>query len=151
MFKRKSFIQELQKAKQILLIAVVMSALSACNLTKFVPQGEYLLNDVKVKVEDTKNVSTGDLLKFVQQKQNTEILGFWKLQLGIYNTASLDTTKWTSKNARRIGEAPVIFSSDKAESSCLHLQRAMQNKGYFAAEVPSTQSNSKANRKLLTF
>ena len=30
--------------------------LSACNAVKFVPQGQYLLNDVKVKVEDTKEV-----------------------------------------------------------------------------------------------
>jgi len=108
---------------------------SSCNITKFVPQGEYLLNDVKVKVEDTKDVPSADLLKYVQQKPNTEILGFWKLQLGIYNTASLDTTKWTSKNARRVGEAPVIFSTEKVESSCNHLLRAMNNKGYFRAEI----------------
>ena len=67
--------------------------LSACNTTKFVPQGSYLLNDVKVKVEDTKDVVPADLMRYIQQRENTEILGFWKLQLGIYNTASLDTTK----------------------------------------------------------
>ena len=110
-------------------------ALASCNLTKFVPQDQYLLNDVKIKVEDTKDVAPADLMKYVQQKENTEILGFWKLQLGIYNTASLDTAKWTSKNARKIGEAPVIFSEDLVESSCTHLQRAMHNKGYFRATV----------------
>lgn len=109
--------------------------LSACSLTKFVPQGEYLLNDVKVHVEDDKNIVAADLMKYVQQKENTEILGFWKLQLGIYNTASLDTTKWTSKNAQKIGEAPVVFSTDLANASCKQLIRAMNNKGYFRATV----------------
>ena len=115
-----------------------MCALTACNATKFVPQGQYLLNDVKVIVEDTKDVPPADLMKYVQQKQNTEILGFWKLQLGIYNTASKDSTKWTSKNARKLGEAPVVFSAPMADASCLQLKRAMNNKGYFQARVDTT-------------
>lgn len=120
-----------------MLIAFVFAA---CNTTKFVPQGQYLLNDVKVKVEDTKQVTSSDLMKYVQQKQNTEILGFWKLQLHIYNTASLDTTKWTSRNAHKIGEAPVIFSKEMANSSCIQLRKAMNNKGYFQAEVDTTMT-----------
>lgn len=108
---------------------------TACNTTKFVPPGEYLLNDVKIKVQDTKKVSSSDLMKYVQQRENTEILGFWKLQLDIYNTASEDTTKWTSKNARKIGEAPVVFSPRLADASCVQLRRAMNNEGYFQAEV----------------
>lgn len=120
--------------------------LTSCNLTKFVPQDQYLLNDVRIKVEDTKDVAPADLMKYVQQKENTEILGFWKLQLGIYNTASLDTAKWTSKNARKIGEAPVVFSHDLAESSCTQLEKAMNNKGYFRAKVDTTMRVK--NRKL---
>lgn len=112
--------------------------LCACNMTKFVPRGQYLLNDVKVHVEDNKDVSAVDLVKYIQQKENTEILGFWKLQLGIYNTASLDTAKWTSKNARKIGEAPVIFSPELVDASCTQLKRAMNNKGYFRTIVDTT-------------
>ena len=117
------------------LLLLCCCVLSSCNITKFVPQGEYLLNDVKIKVVDTKKVPSSDLMKFVQQKQNTEVFGFWKLQLGIYNTASADTTKWTSKNARKIGEAPVIYSPNLADASRQQLKRAMSNKGYFLAEV----------------
>lgn len=117
------------------LLLLCCCVFSACNTTKFVPQGEYLLNDVKIKVQDTKKVPSADLMKYVQQKQNTEILGFWKLQLGIYNTASADTAKWTSKNARRMGEAPVVYSPRLAEASCVQLRKAMNNKGYFRAEV----------------
>lgn len=123
------------KLSTILLCAC---CLLSCNTTKFVPQGQLLLNDVKVKVEDNKNIPPSDLMKYVQQKPNTEILGFWKLQLDIYNTASEDTTKWTSKNARKIGEPPVIFSSELTDASQAQLQRAMQNKGYFNAEIDTT-------------
>lgn len=112
--------------------------LMSCNTTKFVPQGEYLLNKANIKVEDTKEVAISDLKNYLQQKQNTEILGFWKLQLGIYNTASLDTAKWTSKNARRIGEAPVIYAPELTDRSMVQLKKAMQNKGYFTAQVDTT-------------
>ena len=114
--------------------------LMSCNSTKFVPQGEYLLNKANIKVEDTKEVAVSDLKNYLQQKQNTEILGFLKLQLGIYNTASLDTAKWTSKNARRIGEAPVIYAPELTDRSMVQLRKAMQNKGYFTAKVDTTMT-----------
>ena len=114
--------------------------LMGCNTTKFVPKGEYLLNKANIKVEDTKEVAVSDLKNYLQQKQNTEILGFWKLQLGIYTTASLDTTKWTSKNARRIGEAPVIYTPELTDRSIMQLRKAMQNKGYFTAKVDTTMT-----------
>ena len=129
------------KQTTTLLYALLCVALfSSCSLTKFVPEDKYLLNDVKVRLEDTKDVATSDLMKYVQQKQNTEILGFWKLQLNIYNTASKDTTKWTSKNARKIGEAPVVFDAELTDASCTQLQRAMNNKGYFRAQIDTTMT-----------
>ena len=122
---------------------------TACNITKFVPQGEFLLNDVKVKVQDTKQVPSSDLMKYVQQKQNTEILGFWKLQLDIYNTAPEDTASWLSRNARRIGEAPVIYSPDLTESSCWQLTQAMKNKGYFLTQVDTVVTRDKRKVNLI--
>jgi hypothetical protein len=115
-----------------------MMVLVGCKTTKFVPDGEYLLNKATVKVEDTHDVLSQDLRSYLRQKQNTEILGFWKLQLGIYNTSSQDTTKWTSRNARKIGEPPVIFSADLTDKSVEQLEYAMDNKGYFQAEVDTT-------------
>ena len=119
-----------------MLLCVV--GLVGCKITKFVPEGEYLLNKAHIRVEDTKEIATTDLRNYLQQKQNTEILGFLKMQLALYNTASLDTTKWTSKNARKIGEAPVIYSPELTDRSVVQLEKAMQNKGYFAAVVDTT-------------
>lgn len=138
--------QMIRKAIKALLPIMCVVFFSACSLTKFVPEGEYLLNKANVKVEDTKEVLSEDLRSYLQQKQNTEILGFWKLQLGIYNTASKDTTKWTSRNARKIGEPPVIYSPELAFRSMHQLKQAMQNRGYFQAEVDTTIEIK--NRKL---
>lgn len=132
---REENMKILKRVVNRLSLLLCICLVSACNTTKFVPQGEYLLNDVKIKVKDKKKISSSNLMKYVQQRENTEILGFWKLQLDIYNTASEDTTKWTSKNARRIGEAPVVFSPRLADASCVQLKRAMNNEGYFQAEI----------------
>ena len=126
-----------RKIRYLFWIGMMLSFVG-CNTTKFVPQGEYLLNKANIKVEDNKDVAVSSLKNYLQQKQNTEILGFWKLQLGIYNTSPLDTTKWVSRNARKIGEAPVIYSPELTDRSIAQLHKAMQNKGYFRAQVDTT-------------
>ena len=54
---------------------------SSCNTTKYVPEGQYLLNKARIKCVDDKSVPTNQLRTYLRQKQNTEIFGFWKLQL----------------------------------------------------------------------
>ena len=114
-------------------------ALTGCNVTKFVPEDKQLLYKTKVKVVDDKSVSTGKLNNYLRQRQNAEILGFWKLQLHVYNTAPKDTTtkskKRLQRNAFRMGEAPVIYDEEQTGASMQQLKKAMLNMGYFNAQV----------------
>ena len=128
--------------KQSILTAmsiVCIVLLTGCNVTKFVPQDQELLYKTKVQVEDNKKVSTSQLSNYLRQKQNSEILGFWKLQLHIYNTAPTDTTtkskKRLQRNAFAMGEAPEIYDPVLTEISMQQLQKALQNMGYFQATV----------------
>ena len=117
--------------------------LASCNTTKFVPQDRYLLNKARVTCTDDKSVSTGELGGYLRQKQNTEIFGFWKLQLHIYNTAPLDTTTKSKRklaaNAHKMGEAPVIYDDDLTRISMQQVRQQMYNMGYFHAEVDTIQ------------
>ena len=120
----------------MLMVAVV---LASCNTTKFVPQDQYLLNKARIKCVDDKNVPVSDLRKYLRQKQNTEIFGFWKLQLHIYDTAPTDTTtksnKTLARNAKKMGEAPVVYDDQLTAISMQQLRQQMNNMGYFHAEV----------------
>ena len=122
---------------------------SSCNTTKFVPEGQYLLNKARVKCDD-KKVSTSDLRSYLRQKQNTEILGFWKLQLDVYNTAPTDTTtkakKRLARNAFKMGEAPVIYDEQLTQVSMQQLRQQMTNMGYFQATVDTVKKIK--NRKV---
>ena len=128
--------------------------LASCSTTKFVPQDQYLLDKAYVKCTDDKSVSTGSLRNYLRQKQNTEIMGFWKLQLQIYNTAPRDTTtksnKRLARNAHKMGEAPVIYDEELTQVSMQQLRQQMNNMGYFQAQV-DTQKVYKKRKMRLTY
>ena len=97
------------------LFVLISVLLCSCNATKFVPENEQLLYKVHINVDGTKQVPPSKLRQYLRQTQNTEVLGFWKLQMHIYNTAPADTSTKSKKrlmeNAHKLGEAPVIYLS----------------------------------------
>ena len=129
----------------LFLLALVFAS---CRTTKFVPDGEYLLNKTKLKVTDTKEVSGSDLSSYLRQKPNSEVFGFWKLQLGVYNLAGKDTANWWNRQMRKIGEAPEIYDENLTAQSMTQIQRAMFNAGYFDARVDTVKQMKKKKLNL---
>lgn len=129
----------------LLLLALVFAS---CRTTKFVPDGEYLLNKTKLKVTDTKEVSGSDLSSYLRQEPNSEVFGFWKLQLGVYNLAGKDTANWWNRQMRKIGEAPEIYDENLTAQSMTQIQRAMFNAGYFDARVDTVKQMKKKKLNL---
>ena len=130
-----------------LFITILMTA---CSTTKFVPEGKYLLNKAHVKCVDDKSVSTVNMGSYLRQKQNTEIFGFWKLQLQIYSTAPTDTTTKANKrlaaNAHKMGEAPVIYDDQLTQISMQQLEQQMNNIGYFNAKIDTQKVYKKIKK-----
>ena len=56
--------------------------LSSCSSTKFVPEGQYLLDKVSIKGE-TKEVPKDILKSYLRQTPNSSVLGLFRVQLGI--------------------------------------------------------------------
>ncbi len=130
---------------------IVVCVLASCSTTKSVPDGEYLLNKTKIKIEDTKEVAAGDLDNYLRQTENTEVFGFWKLQLNVYNWAGADTSKWINRTLHKIGEAPEIFDASLAGTSMNQLQKAMFNKGYLNASVDTSMLIKRPKKLNLTY
>ena len=143
-----------ERLKVIALYSLLCILFASCNTTKFVPQDQYLLNKARVKCVDDKSVNTSQLRNYLRQKQNTEIFGFWKLQLDVYNTAPLDTTTKSkarlARNAKKMGEAPVIYDEEMTQISMRQLNQQMNNMGYFNAAV-DTQKVIKNRKVNLTY
>lgn len=116
------------------LFILLLALFTSCQTTKYVPEGQYLLNKTKVDV-DNKSIDKDQLKGYLRQTPNSKVLGFWRLQLHVYNLSGPDTTKRVNRMLRKMGEAPEIYSPYLTEVSQTQLTRAMQNKGYYEAVV----------------
>lgn len=132
-------------AIQLIVVAVLLFA-AACSSTKHLPEGEYLLDNVSVSVDDRKDVSSAELYNFLRQIPNHKVLGFAKLQLGTYNLSGRDTSKWYNRWLRRVGQPPVIYDHSLTDASCRQLQLALLNKGYLDASVVADTVSHKSKR-----
>jgi len=124
-------------------IIIFLLLLSACSSTKFVPNGEYLLDKVYIKTNN-KEIKQSELMDYLRQTPNAAVFGAVfggvKMQLGVYNLAGNDSTKWFNKMWKRIGDEPVIYNSMLTSLSVQQLQRLLENKGYINAKVKSNVS-----------
>ncbi len=119
----------------ITLIALLLTALSACRPTRHVPEGKMLLDDISIMVDDSAGLDRTELINYVRQQPNHKVLGFAKLQLGVYNMSGRDTTRWYNRWLRRLGQPPVIYDSELTDASTRQLRQALVNKGFMDAQV----------------
>lgn len=126
----------------LLLIGILF--LGACNPTKYVPEGKYLLNKVSVKVDDDR-IKRQELKTHIRQKENLRILGYLKFHLWLYNLSPKDKDNGWFK---QIGEAPVIYDETQTGRTIDQLQRFMKNKGYYNVHVNDTTIYKPHKRKV---
>lgn len=119
----------------VVVAIVVATIMASCSSTKHVPQGKYLLDDVKIKVSGAPGIKSSDLQNYLRQTPNHKVMGGLKLQLAFYNLSGRDSSNWFNKWVRRVGTPPVIYSSTLTEQSASQLTKAMQNMGYLQACV----------------
>ena len=117
-----------------ILMILVLCVLVACSPTRHVPEGEYLLDNVKIET-DNKSIKTENLRTYIQQNPNYRIWGILPLQLTLYNFSGKDTTNALNKWLRKIGDAPVLYDEESMHASCYQLTKALSNMGYMHAEV----------------
>ena len=106
---------------------------TSCRPTKHVPQGEYLLNQVKIEV-DNKSIKSQSLQPYLRQHPNHKTFGVIGLPLAFYNMSGTKDNRW-NKFMRKIGTPPVIYDSILTEKSRCEILKAMKNRGYAEAEV----------------
>ena len=108
--------------------------MASCSTTKYVADGDFLLNDINVTCDDPQ-VNATDLYDYVIQHPNAPGTFFNKTSLRFYSLSGRDTSKWINKVIRRFGEAPVIYSEESAQLSAKEIKSQLFNMGYFNADV----------------
>lgn len=100
------------KLKQILTLAVVVT-LCACSTSRYVPEGEYVLDKVEVK-SDGEGIDAASLKPYLRQKEKAKLFSLFK---------------------NPFSRKQVLYDSLQTRYSCQDLLTAMQNKGFMNASV----------------
>ena len=127
-----------------------MATLASCSVTKYVPDGRYLLNKVKI-VSDDKRVHADSLKSYLRQTPNSGVFGAWKLQVNVYSLSGPDTTKRINRLLRKMGDAPEIYDSTLTIESCRQMTRALNNQGYYEASVTYEEDYHRKKRVNVTY
>ena len=130
-----------------LLSFAILVLLASCSATKFVPEGSYLLDEVKIST-DNKEVKPSGLRMYVRQNPNAKWFSLIKMQLYVYDLSGRDSSKWYNKFLRKIGDAPVIYNENEARRSEEEITKAVQNLGYMGASVKRVTKTKKKKLKL---
>lgn len=125
---------QLLKQIRLAIYFAIFILITSCSSTRFVPQNEYLLEEVQIK-SDQKGFDAASLEPYIRQKANSKWFSLFKIPLGTYALSGRDTTKWVNRTLQKIGEKPVIFDTLQARLSQKDLKTALQNAGYMHAEV----------------
>ena len=95
--------KQLCRINQVLTVMMALIVVS-CSTTRLIPEGQYLLKDVDINI-DNPDVSKSDLEDYLVQKPNDNVIGLW-----IYNWSGAATSKCINRQIRKIVSAPVIYN-----------------------------------------
>jgi outer membrane protein assembly factor BamA len=115
------------KWAKISMLLLLVVTVAGCNLTKLVPEDQYLLQNNKVRgIKDA--ASKSEILEQVRHKPNRRIF-FVKTHLIVHKIGK------AIHLPKPIGEAPIVLDSAKIISSTQSINRYLTKKGYFDNEV----------------
>ena len=89
----------MMKGIQTLYFICFLLLLISCSSTKYVGEGEYLLDKVEI-VSDGKTYKNSDLKPYLRQQPNFKAFGLMKWQLFVYDWSGRNEKKWINKQLR---------------------------------------------------
>ncbi|MGL4908987.1 MAG: BamA/TamA family outer membrane protein [Bacteroidales bacterium] len=110
---------------------MLLLLLSACSITKHVPQNEYLLYKRKIVVQG-EGIKESELKKLMRQVPNKTIFGLFHLNLWLYNLSSDKNRRW-DRWMQSMGEPPVVFDSMLAVVSAQRMENYAAYRGFYGS------------------
>lgn len=124
----------------ILALVALTMLTSACSSLRFVPEGETMLQKVRM-TSDVHEVKPSEYRRFVRQEANSRWLSFLKVPLAFYRMSGTDSTRRFNRFLQRLGEAPVIYDPSLTDYTCQTIAQTLQGHGYLSARVTADTVN----------
>lgn len=120
-------------------------------MTRRVPEGEYLLERVKIEVKGLpSDISKSELQRYILDRPNNRILGH-PFGLYVYNWAKPGAETGFHGWLRRIGSPPVLFSQYTTDRSTENLSLYLRSRGYHHCQVSDTVIARSPKKKRVTY
>ena len=138
--------------EKIIFYVLLALLITSCAETKYVPDGEYLLDRADLRCDEpARYISLTDMRSFIRQQGNSRWFSTAKLPLKTYSLSGRDSTKWINRMLRSMGEEPELYDSVQSLLSLQALTAQMQNLGYLRASADvQVQKKGKKVRTLYT-
>ncbi|MEX0995459.1 MAG: BamA/TamA family outer membrane protein [Flavobacteriaceae bacterium] len=137
--------------KNTYLILTILLALQACNVKRFIPEGELLYTgaDVEISsdtlVKDLNDVKT-EIEDLIRPEPNSKILGS-RLGLLVYYKSQREKPGFINKFLnKRIGEEPVYESNINTTRTQDLIINRLENRGFFFSNVGSAVEENPENK-----
>ena len=138
----KSYSNKRTNSPGVLILYLALSILIySCNPTKYVPEGQSLLDNNYITVSKD-HIKKSELIPYIKQKPNKRIFGA-RFHLGLYNLSNINKEKWPNGWLRSIGEEPVIYDSVETGISRQNIQSYIESKGYLDSKVTDSVRTEK--------
>lgn len=142
----------MERNKSIFFLAGAAAlVMTACNVTKSVPQGDHLYTGASVELNTDsasarqRKVLRSDLQGLTRPKPNARLLGI-PFKLLIYNALrNKKPDSFWGKLRDKQGQPPVLLSSVNLDLNATNLRIFLENKGFFRAAV-TADSSTKAKK-----
>lgn len=128
----------------LVLASLILLSMNSCGPARHLPKGELLLSKVKIKSEGSK-LNKSKLQEYLKQEPNRQLLGLFKIYLGIYN---LYYNKPESRIRERLGEPPVVYDSSLTARSAEQLHLYLNNRGFYDNTVSYKVKKTKKKAKV---
>ena len=133
-------------------LILLSSFASSCNSTKFLEQGEYLLDKnqvvIKEKVKDRSDLAY-ELSTFYRQRVNGNFFFIFPREYAYLNNSDPeDTGGWHRFKRETIGEPPTIYSDSLTTMTAFDMQAYLQYKGWLQAQVIPQRSPRKKKMRV---
>ena len=137
----------MEKNIRIYIYILAVTILCSCSVQKFIPEGEYLLDEVNIE-SDTKEVHPSLFTTYIRQNPNAKWFNLVRVPMSIYCLSGQDSTKSFNRFLRKLGDAPVIYDPIISKKSQQEIEKAVRNMGYMRAKVHLDTLTHKNKMKL---
>lgn len=145
----------MRRVGRIFVVALLGLVCSACSVTRKIPDGQYLLQKVRIEADKSaprkERITAAELEKYVRQTPNKQLLGT-DFYVWLYEQADPAKQNWWNNWKRRIGQEPVLLDMGLTRRSVDNLNIYMVSKGFRASNVTfEVDTVSRRKRAKITY